>query len=192
MSAGDITLLLRQLPAEKGPARKRIYDRLVSLLYEDLRRRARQQIGREYGRHSLQPTALVHEAYECLIEYEMAFENRQHFFNVAGKAMRRLLIDRARKLKSAKRGRGEHVTQLRDESAVTNLDPDTMLALDEALGTLRPDQIQLVELRYFAGLTMQEAAKVMGLEPETAKKRWQVIRLLLYDKLKHRTADEPR
>jgi RNA polymerase sigma-70 factor (ECF subfamily) len=192
VAAGDITLLLKRLGTEQGPARKQIYDRLVSLVYEDLRQRARQQMWRESPGRSLQPTALVHDAYERLIQYEMPFENREHFFNVAAKAMRHLLIDRARKLRAVKRGRGQHATQLREDHAVTAQDPETLLAIDQVLDTLRPEQVQLVELRYFGGLTMNEAAQVMGLDPETARKRWQVIRLLLFDKLKRRAADESR
>lgn len=192
MCSGEITFLLKQLATEVGPARKRIYDELVSLVYEDLRSRARQELWREYGRESLQPTALVHEAYQRLLQYEMAFENRDHFFNVAAKAMRRLLIDRARSQKSAKRGRGQQAVEPGEAWTATNLGPEMLIALDEVLSTLRPEQIQLVELRFFAGLSMQETARAMDLKPETVKKRWQVIKLLLYDKLKQRMTDESR
>lgn len=188
MSGGEITILLGKLAREHGESRKAIYDHLVSLLYDELRRRARQQMGAERNWQSLQPTALVHEAYQRLLGYEMAFQNREHFLNVASAAMRRLLIDRARKLKSAKRGGANAEVSLENEDVVGTLmsAPDALLDLDAAVSTLRPDQIQLVELRYFTGLTTEETAAAMGLRPETVKKRWQVIKTLLYDKLRDR------
>ena len=188
MRSAEITILLEQLSNENGTRRKAVYDRLVSLLYEDLRGRARQQMGGEVRWHTLRPTALVHEAYERLIGYNMRFENREHFLNVASTAMRRLLIDRARKAKAVKRGQGQVVSPLSDENAIHALveDPDMLLDLDEALKSLREDQIQLVELRFFSGLTFEETGEVMGLQPETVRKRWRVIKTLLHDKLRSR------
>jgi RNA polymerase sigma factor (TIGR02999 family) len=186
--AGEITGLLAKLAHESGDSRKATYDQLVAILYDDLRRRARQQMGGERDWTSLQPTALVHEAYERLLGYEMEFQNREHFLNVASTAMRRVLIDRARKLKAAKRRAFETSVPLDADDVVRTLvsAPDALLDLDAAVDTLRPDQIRLVELRYFAGLTIEETAVAMGLQPETVKKRWQVIKTLLYDKLQDR------
>lgn len=186
MPAGDVTLLLHRLSTEKGDDRKRTYDELIGMVYEDLRRRAYAQVGREFQWQSLRATALVHEAYESMLEYQMPFESRQHFLNVAAKAMRRLLIDRARRLSAEKRGSRQVAEPLKDNHAVDDQDPDTLIALDEALETLRPEQIRLVELRYFAGLTVEETASAMGLEVETVKKRWQTTRLVLFDKLASR------
>src|SRR5215831_14594248 len=188
MPAGEITVLLTKLAHQDGDSRKATYDRLVALLYDDLRRRARQQMGAERDWTSLQPTALVHEAYERLLGYEMEFHNREHFLNVASTAMRRVLIDRARKLKAAKRRAFQSSVPLEGDDVVRTLvsAPDALLDLDAAVSTLRPEQIRLVELRYFAGLTIEETAAAMGLQPETVKKRWQVIKTLLYDKLQDR------
>ncbi len=186
MAVGEITILLSKLANESGNERKAIYDHLVTLLYEDLRRRARQQIGAGRDWNSLQPTALVHEAYERLLGYGMEFHNREHFLNVASTAMRRVVIDRARKLKAIKRRAFQSSVPLEGEDVVHTLvtAPEMLLDLDAAVTSLRPDQIRLVELRYFAGLTLEETAAAMGLQPETVKKRWQVIKTLLYDKLR--------
>jgi DNA-directed RNA polymerase specialized sigma24 family protein len=100
---GEITILLTRLAHQNGESRKATYDRLVALLYDDLPRRARHQMGAERDWTGLQPTALVLEAYERLLGYEMEFQNREHFLNVACTAMRRVLINRARRLKTAKR-----------------------------------------------------------------------------------------
>lgn len=183
---GEVTVLLQRLGSATGAERKRTYDELIGMVYEDLRRRAYAQVGREFQWQSLRATALVHEAYEAMLGYQMPFENRQHFLNVAAKAMRRLLIDRARRLSAEKRGSRHAAEPLKDNQAVDEQDPDTLLAIDEALEGLRPEQVKLVELRYFAGLTVEETAAAMGLEVETVKKRWQTTRLLLYDRLNHR------
>lgn len=187
--SGDVTLLLRRLAGQDDAGRKETYDRLISLVYDDLRRRARQQMRNEWDWHTLQPTALVHEAYERLIDYEMRYENREHFLNAAAAAMRRLLIDYARSKKSFKRGGDQERTVLNDgETAIGTLlqSPEELIDLDNALESLRPEQVRLVELRYFAGLTMEESAAIMHIEVETLKKRWRVIKLLLYDRLKGR------
>jgi len=184
---GDVTLLLRCLAGQEGAARKQSYDRLISLIYDDLRRRARQQMRHEWDWNTLQPTALVHEAYERLIHYDMGYENRDHFLNVAAAAMRRLLIDYARNKKSSKRGGDQERTLLDDgQTAICALQqsPEQLIDLDNALEALRPEQVRLVELRYFVGLTMEETAAAMQIEVETLKKRWRVVKLLLYDRLK--------
>lgn len=186
--AGEVTVLLKELAGKTGDERKSTYDRLIALVYSDLRRRARQQMSYERKPPTLPPTALVHEAYENLLQYEMTFEDRDHFLNIAAKAMRRLIIDHARRAKAAKRGGGQREAELQDVAVVEadTLDPDLVLDLDAAMSSLRADQVQLIELRYFAGLTLEETAKVMGLQAETAKKRWQVIRTLLLDRMNHR------
>jgi RNA polymerase sigma factor (TIGR02999 family) len=183
LPAGEVTVLLQRLTSETGAERKRTYDELIGLVYEDLRRRAQAQVGREFQQQSLRATALVHEAYESMMDYKMPFEGRQHFLNVAASAMRRLLIDRARRLSAEKRGSRQSAEPLKEHHAVEDQDPETLLALDAALQSLRPEQVQLVELRYFAGLTMEETASAMGLQVETVKKRWQAIKLLLFDRL---------
>lgn len=181
---GEVTRLLRRMSSEQGEARKQTYDEVVQLVYQDLRRRARQQLSKE-GTVTVQPTVLVHEAYERLAEYRMPYENREHFLNVAASAMRRLLVEHARKARAAKRGGGQPAADLELDSAAAQLprNPELLVDIDQALSDLRPEQVQLVELRYFAGFTLDETAQIIGIKAETAKKRWEAVRTLLYDKL---------
>lgn len=183
-SAGEITILLQRMASESGAGRRQAYDEVVVLVYDELRRRARRHLRGERG-DELQPTALVHDVYERLLQYRMPFANRQHFFNVAATAMRRLLIDRARNLRAIRRGERRHETTVDSETPAMALagDPDLLLAVDEAMATLTPEQVRLTELRFFVGLTVQEAADVMELNVETARKRWRVIKALLASRL---------
>lgn len=188
MAAGDVTQLLNRMAGESGEARKDTYDRLVTLVYQDLRRRAREIMFGEKGT-GLQPTVLVHEAYERLLDYHMSFQDRQHFFNVAATAMRRFLIEQARRRRASKRGSGQPAADLEDSAAQSlDHDPDRLIDIDRALATLRPEQIQLAELRFFGGFTLEETASIMGLKAETVKKRWEVVKVLLFDKLEKRRA----
>ena len=127
----------------------------------------------------------MHEAYERLLNYRMSFENREHFLNAAATAMRRILIDRARKMKAVKRGSGKLPATLSEIDVVGALDesPELLIDLDRAVEQLSPEQVQLTELRFFAGFTFEETAELMHLKVETAKKRWEVIRTILFDKL---------
>lgn len=184
MADTDITRLLERMKSEAGEQRKRTYDELVTVLYGDLKRRARQQLAGERAA-SFQPTLLVHEAYQRFINYSMDFVNREHFLNVAATAMRRVLVDRARRVGAAKRS-GQKVSgdlESVDAVGMLNETPELLMDLDRALETLRPEQIQLTELRFFAGFSLEEAAEIMGLKVETAKKRWQIIRAILFEKL---------
>jgi RNA polymerase sigma factor (TIGR02999 family) len=184
---GDVTVLLRRLNDRDDAARKQTYDRLIALVYDELRLRARKQMRREQDWHTLQPTALVHEAYERLIHYDMDYEDRSHFLNVAAAAMRRLLVDHARNRKASKRWGDLRRTLIDGDItavAAAQQRPEELIDLDNALQTLAPEQIRLVELRYFLGLTVEETADIMQIQVETLKKRWRVVKLLLYDKLK--------
>jgi RNA polymerase sigma factor (TIGR02999 family) len=151
------------------------------IVYDELRRLARQYLEDERAGHTLQPTALVHEAYVRLVGDAGAdWQSRSHFFGVAARAMRHILIDHARRRHAAKRG-GEQVRVLLDESAIfTTPDCDQyVLELDEALEKLaRIDAqlAQLVELRFFAGLSFAEAATVLGVAPITAKRLWKMAK----------------
>jgi RNA polymerase sigma factor (TIGR02999 family) len=180
MSAGEITVLLRRIAAAPADARQDAFNALVDRVYDELRRRARAYIRHERG-DSLPPTALVNEVYQKLLQYEMPYTDRQHFFAVAGTAMRRLLIDRARRASAARRGARRPETTIDADMPVASFqtDPDLLLAINDALARLTPDQVRLTELRFFAGLTLPEAASVMGLNVETARKRWRVIKALL-------------
>jgi RNA polymerase sigma-70 factor (ECF subfamily) len=194
LAAPEITVLLDDLSRAQGEDRKRVFDRLMSIIYTDLRNRARQQLRGEKNWQTLQPTALVNEAYSRLVNYEMKFQNREHFMNVAASAMRRLIIEKARRSRAVKRGSGKAAESLQDLQVVDALvrDPAQLLDLDVAISTLKPEQIQLLELRYFAGLTMEETAAAMGMQTEAAKKRWLVIKTLLYDKLHSKDKDGRR
>lgn len=184
MSAGEVTRLLGRMACERGPSRKATYDALVALVYDDLRRHAQRQLRRERA-DSWRPTILVHEAYDRLLHYRMPYQNRQHFLSVAATAMRRCLIERARRISARRRGGRQANTTIDEETAPGTLvaNPDLLIDIDRALDTLRPEQAQLVELRFFVGFTIEETAGIMGLKLETAKKRWRVVKALLMHQL---------
>jgi RNA polymerase sigma factor (TIGR02999 family) len=189
----DVTGLLRRLEGADADHRKATYDQLFEFIYNDLRDLARRQFARQWSPITLQPTALVHEAYGRLIDYEMTYENRAHFMSVAATAMRRLLIEQARSRNAAKRWGHQERAPLEEEAVMVTLsvDPARLIDLDRAIDSLNPDQVRLVELRYFLGLSLEETAAVMNVKPEALKKRWRVIKVLLYDKL-HQADDRDR
>lgn len=160
------------------------------LLYQELRGLADYYLKRERHGHTLQPTALVHEAWERLMGSgageKRPFEDRQHFLATAARVMRRILIDHARARAAAKRGGGAaRVTlEMEELAAPSDADPDAYLvALDGALASLAeqdPQAAQLVELRFFAGLTMEETAKVLGISAATAYREWAFARTWLH------------
>lgn len=162
-------------------------EELLPLIYDELRRLAHNFLYRERPGHTLQTTALVHEAYLKLIDQRDArWQNRAHFFAIAAQAMRRILIDSARKHVAVKRGSGGEKLSL-DEVAILSLEPDVnLLALDEALKSLAeidPQQSKIIELRYFGGLTIEETAEVMKLSPATIKREWAMARAWLHQSL---------
>ncbi len=156
-------------------------DRLLPLVYDELRRLAAQKLAGEAPGNTLQPTALVHEAYLRLVGVDAAhWAGSGHFFAAAAQAMRRLLIDSARRKQADKRGGGRQRQPLEGLAAP---EPDEeLLALDEALQQLAakdPQKARLVELRYFAGLTGEQAAQVLGISPTTADRHWAYARAWL-------------
>lgn len=175
----------RLLVAWSGGDRS-VGDALIGAVYDDLRRMARAYFRRERSGHSLPPTALVHEAYMKLVEQrDVHWQNRAHFFAIAARVMRRILVDHARARGSAKRGKGTDVT-LHDVHAVAPLAID-VLALDQALeklAVLDPRQSRLVELRFFGGLTVEEAAAVLDIAPITVKRDWALARTWLYREMR--------
>jgi RNA polymerase sigma factor (TIGR02999 family) len=174
---GEVTRLLQA--AHEGDSAA--VDRLVPLLYDDLRRLARRELGREYGERTLSATALVHEAYLKLGGGAMAARDRAHFLAIAARAMRQVLVDHARDRKAAKRGGGLwERTTLTDGAWVGEFDPDGMLALDEALGELMPRQRQVVECRFFGGMEEQEIAVALGVSERTVHRDWVKARAWLY------------
>jgi RNA polymerase sigma factor (TIGR02999 family) len=162
-------------------------ERLLPLVYAELRRLAAGQLRREPAGQTLQPTALVHEAFLRLVgDADGRFENRGHFFAAAAEAMRRILIDRARRKKRLKRGAGARRLELKDIDAAYEMPADELLALDEALDKLQqqePVKAQLIKLRFFAGLTMEDAAAALGISRATADRYWQFSRAWLYHEL---------
>ncbi|MEM1115270.1 MAG: ECF-type sigma factor [Bacteroidota bacterium] len=156
-------------------------DRLIPLVYDELRALARRQRQRQGADETLNTTALVHEAYEKLARG--SFADRQHFFRIAARAMREVLIGHARHHGRAKRGGGARPLPLTEAALATPAAPEHLLALDEALtrlGALDARQAEVVELRYFTGLTIPEAAEVLGLSPATVKRDWTAARAWLH------------
>src|SRR6185295_13721949 len=152
-TGGEVTRLLGEL----GRGEKDAMNQLLPLVYDELHRLARSYFRRERGEHTLQPTALVHEAYLRLVDQHAPMDSRGHFLAVAATQMRRILLDYARKHKAARRGGGGQQVLLEDTMAIVAQRPVDMIALDTALrklGTLDPNQSQLVELRYFGGLSV--------------------------------------
>jgi RNA polymerase sigma factor (TIGR02999 family) len=157
-------------------------DQLLPLVYDELRKLASRNLSNQVAGQTLQPTALVHEAYVRLVGAEgpRVYKDRSHFFAAAAQAMRHILIDIARRKQTQKRGGGLHRNQL-DAIAASEPD-DELLALDEALNKLAerdPPKAKLVELRYFAGLTGAQAAEVLGISPTTADRHWSYARAFL-------------
>jgi RNA polymerase sigma factor (TIGR02999 family) len=156
---------------------------LLPLVYEELRRIAAYKMAQEAPGHTLQPTALVHEAWLRLAGGESPkFQNRSHFFAAAAEAMRRILIENARRKHSLKRGGAFEREELNEAHLVQHVPTDEMLAVDEALGFLAaedPVSADLVKLRYFVGMTMEEAASALGLPLRTAERLWAYARAWL-------------
>lgn len=179
---GEVTRLLKAVRAGDREA----LDRLLPLVYDELRGLARAQLGRERGPRTLQATALVHEAYVKLSAGAGARlnpEDRAHFFAIAARAMRQVLVDRARRRKSAKRGGDWLPTTLSDGHAVVELDADELLALDDALEELEARPRQVVELRFFGGLEEEEIAEVLEVSARTVRRDWVKARARLYRRL---------
>ncbi len=175
---------ITQLLIAWSDGRRDALDNLIPLVYEDLRRLAAGYMHREPAGHSLQPTALVHEAYVRLIDQrQVQWRNRAHFYGVAAQMMRRILVDHARGRLADKRGGGwERVTLVGDEAATVGSGGVDVLALNEALERLAafdPQQERIVELRYFGGLTIEEAAEVIGISAATVVREWSIAKAWL-------------
>ena len=178
-SAHDVTALLHAWTAGDSAAR----DQLMAVVYQELRHRAAGQLRRERRGHTLQPTALVHEAYVRLVDQRrVVWQNRGQFFGVACQMMRRILVDRARAHRMAKRsGQWARVTLDEGLRATPPVDVD-VLDLDAALSRLAafdPRKCQLAELRFFGGLSLEEAAEAVGISRATAERDWQAARAWL-------------
>lgn len=174
----EVTQLLRDIEEGKAQAA----GQLLPLVYDELRKLAAQRLAQEKPGQTLEATALVHEAYLRLVgkEDEERWANRAHFFAAAAEAMRRILVDLARRKQTAKHG-GDRQREPLDDMVARDKNEE-LVALDEALTILAardPDKARLVELRYFAGLTGEQAAKVLGISPATADRHWAYARAWL-------------
>ena len=155
-------------------------------LYEDLRHLAQYFFQGESAGHTLQPTALVHEAWLKLADQQNRWKSRSHFLAVAANLMRRILVDHARRCKAEKRGSGKVAIELKDDMALTPQRDTHVLAVDEALiklAHLDPEQARIVELRFFGGLTMNEIAETLGMPKRTVERHWTFIRAWLRNEL---------
>jgi RNA polymerase sigma-70 factor (ECF subfamily) len=172
-----------QLLIAWGNGDKTALDRLMPLIYDELRRLARHYMTRERPGHTLQTTALVNEAYLRLVDQKgTRLENRAHFFGIAARIMRQILVEHARSRQAAKRGGGQYKLSLSRVDRITSAPDVNLLALDEALGTLEaldPQKSRIVELRYFGGLGIEETAEVIGRSPATVKRDWSMARAWL-------------
>jgi RNA polymerase sigma factor (TIGR02999 family) len=169
-------------------------DQLLPLVYEQLRDLAAQRLAQEHPGQTLQATALVHEAYLRLVggAQDNHWDNRGHFFAAAAEAMRRILLNRARDKNRLKRGGARQRVDLDKVEIAIDTDAELLLDLDEALSafaTEDPDAARLVNLRYFAGLTLKDAAHALGLSTRTAERQWTYARAWLYARLKN---EEPQ
>ena len=178
----DVTRILSQI--EQGDSSQA--ERLLPLVYDELRRLARNRMSRESPDHTLQATALVHEAYLRLVGHGQTWKSRGHFFGAASEAMRRILVESARRRNTAKRG-ADHQRASEDVAEIAvPCDPDELLAVHDALDDLEnadPESAKLVKLRYFVGLTVDEAAECLGISPRKAKYVWAYARSWLRDNL---------
>jgi len=169
-------------------------DRLMPLVYDELRRIAGRYMNRERSEHTLQTTALVNEAYLRLVDQKnVDWQNRAHFFAVAASVMRHLLVDHARARGRIRRGADPQQVSLDEAALISEQKGEEMIALDEALTKLAAidaRKVKIVELRYFSGLSAEETATVLGVSEITVKREWLKAKAWLYRELSQETSDE--
>lgn len=180
---GEVTELLRAW----GAGDEQALERLTPLVYQELRRIARRYMARERPNHTLQATALVNEAYLRLMDAKgVSWHDRAHFFAISARAMRRILIDLARARNYQKRGGGEERLTLEESAVIQGQPAPDLVALDDALNVLAemdPRRSQVVELRFFGGLSVEETAAVLKVSPETVKRDWKLAKAWLLREL---------
>ncbi len=169
-------------------------NQLLPLVYEELRRLAAQKLAQEASGQTLQATALVHEAYIRLVDVEKAqhWDSRGHFFAAAAEAMQRILVENARRKRQIKRGGQFERVEIELADLPTRMPPEELIALDEALQQLQrqdPIKAKLVTLRYFGGMTIEQAAAVLGISRVTAHRYWTYVRAWLHQQLRHGAED---
>jgi RNA polymerase sigma factor (TIGR02999 family) len=180
----DVTRVLNAI----GQGNAKAGAELLPLIYDELRRLAAEKLGHEKPGQTLQPTALVHEAYVRLVgdSDEPRWENRRHFFAAAAEAMRRILIENARRKQRVKHGGQQIRREMQEYDPVAAEPPEDLLALHDALAAFEreePLKAELVKLRYFAGLSSEEAAAALGISRATAARYWTYARAWLYDRM---------
>jgi RNA polymerase sigma factor (TIGR02999 family) len=170
-----------------GRGDKDALDRLMPIVYEELRRQAARYLRKERPGHTLQTTALIHEAYVRLVDqHDVQWQNRAHFFGIAAQLMRRILVDHARTKKRVKRGGSDVRVSLGDADVAVKAQDLDVVALDEALQRLAAideQQSRVVELRFFSGLSVEETAEVMGISKATVKRDWSMAKAWLHREL---------
>jgi RNA polymerase sigma-70 factor, ECF subfamily len=189
-AVGQVSTLLRAW----GDGDQSALEKLTPIVYGELRRLARRYMKGERPGNSLQTTALVHEAYTRLVDYKrMQWQNRAHFFAVSSQLMRRILVDHARRHNMKRGGGVQHVSL--EQAALLSADEDTdLVSLDDAmnaLGKIDPRKVQVVEMRFFGGLSVEEIAEVLKVSTVTVKRDWRTARTWLYRELTGGTTDAP-
>jgi RNA polymerase sigma factor (TIGR02999 family) len=181
-SANQLTVLLKRLATGDSSAEHEV----LPLVYDELRVLASLRLRRERPGHSLQPTALVHEAYLRMAGRAGGWNSRAHFFCIAARAMRQVLVDHARRRKAGKRGYGGVAIEMGDDIRVTDQRVDLILGVDQALHRLSDRdarQARIVEMRFFSGLTEEEIALLLGISARTVKRDWLVAKAWLHAEL---------
>jgi RNA polymerase sigma factor (TIGR02999 family) len=188
----DVTALLSQLTQGNHEAS----EKLIPLVYDELKRLARAYMRRERPDHTLQTTALVHEAYLRLVRQQAVnWQGRSHFFGIAAQLMRRILIDHARGHLREKRGGAKEVLPLNEALVFSTEHSEELVKLDEALerlSKLDARQSRIVELRFFGGLSVEETAEFLGISPKTVKRDWAVAKAWLHGELRNNDGDVPK
>lgn len=180
----EITLMLEAISAGESQAA----EQLLPVVYDELRRLAAARMTQEAAGHTLQPTALVHEAWLRLAGGKnQSWENRAHFFGAAAEAMRRILIERARRKSRLKRGSGQALLDIADLDVAAALPDDKVLLVDEALEQLKrqdPEKAEIVMLKFFAGLTNEQAAEILNVNERTVRRQWEFAKAWLFDRIR--------
>jgi RNA polymerase sigma factor (TIGR02999 family) len=181
----DVTLFLKRWSSGDREAA----DQLMTVVYDEMRKLAAKYLRQQRPDHTLQPTALVHEAYVKLIDVsKVEWQDRAHFFAVAARTMRHILVDHARAIAADKRGGGQRTISL-DEAVSFSRNRDVdLLELDDALNMLArqdPQQSRIIELRFFGGMTIEETAAVTNISPASVKREWATARAWLYRQMNH-------
>jgi RNA polymerase sigma-70 factor (ECF subfamily) len=181
--AGQVTQLLKAM----GAGDERAADELLPLIYQELHRLARSYMRRERAEHTLQPTALINEAYLRLAHDDIDWQNREHFIGAAAQVMRRVLVDYARQHNAQMRGGGLKRVELQEGLAISPERMEEVVSLDEALSRLaeqNPRQARVVELRYFGGLSVEQIAAMLGIAERSVKRDWALARVWLFQELR--------